>query len=180
MNRPSKEPGRENVQCIRTTPLPVVVTMQARSGRAEGEAARVVQMPARFHSGERKAAVVVPMRPASNCMQIHSPSIVEMPSRIGDSGEAGQKHGWSEGFGDGLRMTLVALFALLGWPRPTHGKDPGAAAARPWKLELLNVVSRLQIPAASLSRQMAAQAPVLQFPRPVASENLGADLASAA
>lgn len=57
---------------------------------------------------------------------------------------------------ESLRMTLIALFALLGWPRPTHGKDPGAAGARPWKLELLNVISKLELPTPARARRLAA------------------------
>ncbi len=177
MNRPS----RDNVQCIRAKTLPVVVTMPSRSSRAEGRGAAVLQMSSHLHH----SAQVLTMPPHTNCTQHHSAAVVEMPSRNGDKEEAAdasplassksQANGLA--FSEGLRMTLVALFALLGWPRPTHGTDPGAAAARPWRLELLNVISKLRISQPAFARQWAAQAP--EFPVR-AAEDRTADLAQAA
>lgn len=113
-----------------------------------------------------------------------------MPSRItaaDEKDEATETHARARSeiarsFSDGLRMTLVALFALLGWPRPTHGKDPGAAAARPFKLELLNVISKLQISSPAAAGSLAARSTVVEFPLADSCENLamGADLARAA
>jgi hypothetical protein len=135
-------------------------------------------------------AHVVTMPSHSNRTQHHSAAIVEMPSRNGDKDEAvdaslpaasksrSGSHANGLAFSESLRMTLVALFALLGWPPPTRGKDPGAAGARPWKLELLNVISKLRIPQPAVARQWAAQA-ALEFPRPATEDN-GADLAQAA
>lgn len=189
MNRPS----RDNVLSIRAKALPVVVTMPSRESRAEGRGAAVLQMPARFHRAERKAPVVLAMPSRSTCTQRRSSSVVEMPSRIteiGNTDESSEPHALprsksfvgANGFSDGLRMTLVALFALLGWPRPTHGKDPGAAAARPFKLELLNVISKLQIPGAATAGSLAARSAVLEFPQSASGETfaMDADLARAA
>jgi len=184
MNLPSREPGKEKVMCIRAKTLPVVATMPRRSTGADKGAA-VLQMPTRFHHSERKAPVVITMPSRSHTA--HS-SVVEMPARFpsarieeeSDPMEAGtvarrKPQADRLGLSDSLRMTLIALFALLGWPRPTHGKDPGAAAARPWKLELLNVISRLHIP--STGRRLAAEAAVMDFPQRVAES---IDLARAA
>lgn len=185
MKLSSTDPGKEKVLCIRAT-TPVVVTMPSRSG-AEGRGAAVLQMPSPFHHAERKAPAVITMPSRSKAAH---PSVVEMPARFPSArmGEPAERieTGAAErrspkadrpGLSDSLRMALIALFALLGWPRPTHGKDPGAAAARPWKLELLNVISRLQIPVPATGRGLAAQGPALELPRTMAK---GADLASAA
>lgn len=166
MNRPS----RDNVLNFRAKALPVVVTMPSRIDRAEGRGAALLQMPARFSQGEPKKSVVLSM--PSRCAQHRASSVIEMPAPAADSDEAHEAHAPARsesqpaGFGDALRMTLVALFALLGWPKPTHGKDPGAAGAKPCKLELLDVFSRLQIPAAPAASRAAAQGAVLQFPQP--------------
>lgn len=179
MKLSSTDPGKEKILCIRAA-TPVVVTMPSRSS-AEGKAA-VLQMPSRFHQGERRAPAVITMPARSKAAH---PSVVQMPARFpsarmeepAESVETGAAEGRGpkadrHGLSDSLRMALIALFALLGWPRPTHGKDPGAAAARPWKLELLNVISRVQIPAPATGRGLAAQGPA-----PMAK---GVDLASAA
>ena len=189
MNRPS----RDNVQCIRAKTLPVVLTMPSRSNRAEGRGAA---MSSHIYHG----AHVVTMPSHPNRTQHHSAAVVEMPSRNGDKEEAvdarsvdarllaasksqREPHANGLAFSESLRMTLVALFALLGWPPPTRGKDPGAAGARPWKLELLNVISKLRIPQPAVARQWAARgaarASALEFPRPATEDN-GADLAQAA
>lgn len=175
MNRPS----RDNVQCIRAKTLPVVLTMPSRSSRAEGRGAA---MSSHLHHG----AHVVTM-PAHSNTQHHSAAVFEMPSRNEDSADKDEAvdahlpiasnsqheaHAIGLALSESLRMTLVALFALLGWPRPTRGKDPGAAAARPVRLELLNVISKLRIPQPAVVRRLAAQAP--------ATENNVADLAQAA
>lgn len=181
MKLSSTEPGKEKVLCIRAT-TPVVVPMPSRCG-AEGKGAAVLQMTSRFHLPARKAPVVITMPSRSSAAR---PSVVEMPARFpswrteaaaASVDTARKPQAERLGLSESLRMTLVALFALLGWPRPTHGKDPGAAAARPWKLELLNVISRLHIPAAAPARSLAAEAAVLEFPQPVAER---AELASAA
>jgi hypothetical protein len=45
----------------------------------------------------------------------------------------------------GMRMTLLALLALLGWPRPTRDNDPGPSAARPGFWEMVNLVSKVRL-----------------------------------
>lgn len=184
MNRPSRDPGRDNVQCIRAKTLPVVVTMPSRFG-AEGKGAAVLHMPARFNQAERKTPAVITMPSRSSVPQ--QASVVEMPAAA--SARAEEEDGATlavaprkpqaerPGLSSSLRMTLMALLALLGWPRPTHGKDPGAAAARPWKLELLNVISRLSLPRPATSGGLVAQTAVLEFPPAIAE---GADLVRAA
>jgi hypothetical protein len=94
----------------------------------------VVMMP-------RADAKVVPMRPRHSGRA----QVLQMPAR----------NGHPVSLRDGIRMTLVALFALLGWPGP-HGKDPGAAGLRPWKVERLDAISKLRIPTAGLAVQRAA------------------------
>lgn len=181
MNPFSRDLGNNNVLCIRPKPLHEVVTMPSRLNRSEGrrsalDRGAVVRMPARLPRGEHRSPVVLTMPSRSSRAQQHA-SVVEMPSRFEDTGETLESHAaanWRKPvdthlsarltLSDGLRMTLVALFALLGWPRPTHGNDPGAAAARPLKLELLNVISNLRIPEASLAVRRAQHQGALALP----------------
>ena len=182
MNRPSRDLGSKNVLCIRPKPLPEVATMPAR--RPEGRGA-VMQMRARLSHGDCGTQSVLTMPSRSNRAQNHA-AVIEMLSCVEEKSETLESHAADRGrlidaglsLSDGLRMTLVALFALLGWPRPTHGKDPGTAAARPFKLELTNVISGLRIPIASPA-SLAARSTALQFPQSVRTE-IGADLARAA
>jgi len=134
--------GKDNVQCIRARTLPEVVRM-ARSEKVVPIRPRLVRMGHRL-------AVVLQMPRAEKA------HVVEMPGPRGEaeSGSGGE----AARLRDGIRMTLVALFALLGWPRPGHGDDPGAAAARPWKVERLNAISTLRIPAGRMAAQRAAYA----------------------
>ena len=168
-------PSRDNVLSMRAKTLPTVITpFECKGGQNRG--AVVLTMKARAGRVERKRAVVVEMPSGAARAEKGSLEVLQMPARNSNDDEALETG--SRLFRDGIRMTLVALFALLGWPRPTHGKDPGAASARPWKLELLNVTSKLQIPATA-ARHAAARGPVLEFPRHN-SDAFGADLASAA
>lgn len=173
MNLLSRDPGKEKVQCIRAKTLPAVVTMPSRSTGAESRGAAVLQMPSRFHGPDRKAPVLITMPSRSRATQQRA-SLVEMPSSVHDTDESAEGRVKPQpahlGLSDSLRMTLIALFALLGWPRPTHGKDPGAAGARPWKLELLNVVSKLALPTPGAGRQLAARGAVREFPQPMPEE----------
>ena len=43
----------------------------------------------------------------------------------------------------GVRMTLVALFALLGWPHPSRDNDPGPSSARPGHWQKIELISQL-------------------------------------
>lgn len=61
----------------------------------------------------------------------------------------------------GMRMTLLALLALLGWPKPTRDNDPGASAARPGFWERVNLVSRLRLP--RTAQPIAARAAVVEL-----------------
>jgi hypothetical protein len=61
-----------------------------------------------------------------------------------------------------MRMTLLALLALLGWPKPTRDNDPGASAARPGFWELVNLVSKVRLP--GTARPIAARATVVELP----------------
>lgn len=176
MNLLSRDPGKDKVQCIRAKTLPAVVTMPSRSTGAESRGAAVVQMPSRFSVSDRKAPVLITMPSRSRSTQQRA-SLVEMPSRAGSVQDADDSAGGRMkpqadrlGLSDSLRMTLIALFALLGWPRPTHGKDPGAAGARPWKLELLNVISKLALPTPATGRSLAAQGAVKKLPRQMPEE----------
>lgn len=171
MDRFSKDIGSHKIQCIRPKPLHEVSAMPARLDHSEHRG-DVVQMRARWPYREHRTAAVLTMPSRSNRASNRA-SVVEMPSRLEGTSETQESHtvaeqrrptGAAQGLSDGLRMTLVALFALLGWPGPTHGKDPGAAAARPFKLELLNVISSLRIPAVSLAEQKAAREGVLALP----------------
>jgi hypothetical protein len=101
----------------------------------------VVEMP-------RVGGNVVPMRPRLAGTGHRGARVLQMPARKDEVGS----------LREGLRMTLVALFALLGWPPPTHGKDPGAGGLRPWKVERLSVISKLRIPTTGLAVQPAAYA----------------------
>lgn len=62
----------------------------------------------------------------------------------------------------GVRMTLVALFALLGWPRPSRDNDPGPSAARPCHWERTNLISHLHLPG-NEARTPAAHRNLLSF-----------------
>jgi hypothetical protein len=62
----------------------------------------------------------------------------------------------------GMRMTLLALLALLGWPKPTRDNDPGASAARPGFWELVNLVSKLHLP--GTAQPIAARAAAAEMP----------------
>jgi hypothetical protein len=66
----------------------------------------------------------------------------------------------------GMRMTLLALLALLGRPKPTRDNDPGASAARPGFWEMVNLVSRLRLPESA--QPIAARATVVESPSPYA------------
>lgn len=176
MNLLSRDPGKEKVQCIRAKTLPAVVTMPSRSTGAESRGAAVLQMPSRLHAAVRKTPVLITMPSRSRETQQRA-SLVEMPSRAAsvqdaDDSAGGRVKSQSDrlGMSDSLRMTLIALFALLGWPRPTHGKDPGAAGARPWKLELLNVISKLQLPTPANGRKLAAQGAGVKVPQQMPEE----------
>lgn len=42
----------------------------------------------------------------------------------------------------GVRLMVLAVLNLFGGHRPTRGDDPHGGAARPWKMERLDAISR--------------------------------------
>lgn len=104
-------------------------TMRARISPA------VITMPTR-----RPGGVVVAMPPRTSkvvTMPVHGESKPTKVSKLAANCDA---------LYCGMRMTLLALLALLGWPKPTRDNDPGASAARPGFWERVNLVSRLRLP----------------------------------
>jgi hypothetical protein len=135
------QPNRENVVVMRANTHPSVIPMPSRD-RAQRASAAVVQMPSRFAPPAQR-----------------SPSVITMPVRaVQDESDATTKleEPASASLTSALRLTLLALFAWLGWPRPTHGKDPGAASARPWKPARLTLISALHLPMSVLARHKVA------------------------
>lgn len=119
----------ENLYTMRARISPAVITMPTR--RPGGvvvamppRTSKVVTMPGR---GESK-----PSGPAPNSASHPAPV-----SKLAANCDA---------LYCGMRMTLLALLALLGWPKPTRDNDPGASAARPGFWERINLVSRLRLP----------------------------------
>jgi hypothetical protein len=132
--------GKDNVQCIRAKTLPEVVSMA--------------------RAGERDGGKVVPMRPRVTCIGHRAPVVLEMP-HVAEKAQVLQMPARRDGAAslrDGLRMTLVALFALLGWHGPTRGNSPGAGGLKPWKVERVDAISKLRIPTAGLAVRRAAYA----------------------
>jgi hypothetical protein len=144
-----KNTNGENVYTMQVANVPAVVTMPSRNGARSS--AVVVEMPSRMEEGvERHSKVVtLPARTGSRVVEFAT-----KPSAMRSGYEA---------LSAGVRMTLVALFALLGWPHPTRDNDPGPSAARPCHWERVSLISRLYLPS-SRSKAAAASASVLQFP----------------
>jgi hypothetical protein len=137
---------RENLYAMRTGKSPAVIAMPARRPAVvvtmHPRASKVVAMPAR---GESKTAGPEPNAPphpaplsklAANCDALYC----------------------------GMRMTLLALLALLGWPRPTRDNDPGPSAARPGFWERVHLVSKLRLP--ETAQPIAARAAAVELPLP--------------
>lgn len=118
----------------------------------------VISMPSRERS-VRSAAVVVQM-PSRGARAERGTAVITMPTRIDSAAAYAEAKGNTEEplrhLPSAFRLTLLALFAWLGWPRPTHGKGPGAAGARPWKPSLLSLISTLHLPTAASSPARAA------------------------
>lgn len=182
---------KDNLLSFPARDLPAVVTMPLRSGarkastpdagKEDRKPGAVQPVSCSLRDG-RKTSRVLAM-PASRLAHGAS-SVIQMPPRDGGGDEASETPafpmpGYSN-FAESLRMTLVALFALLGWPRPTHGKDPGAAGARPWRPELLTLISSPRIRTA-VRAGAAARAHDLVSPESQATQRtLRPRLASAA
>jgi hypothetical protein len=138
MNRLS----RENVQCIRARTLPSVIEMPSRMNRLARHRSNVVQML----SAENRAKVVVEMPAHPHVASGARPSSTNQQAN-------------SEAIYCGLRIAMMALAALFGWPHPTRDNDPGpASTARPWRLERLNVVGRNRA-ASPVAQLPCAEAP---------------------
>ena len=141
------QPNRENVVVMRANPHPSVIPMPSRD-RAQRASAAVVQMPSSLEPEDERSATVIPM-PVRPPQAGGEPAVkIEEPAPISLS--------------SALRLTLLALFTWLGWPWPTHGKDPGAASARPWKPAILTLISAIRLPLPALTRHKAAA--ILDFP----------------
>ena len=120
--------------------------------------AAIISMP------PRPKAVVLHMPSHWRCTEQHPARVIVMPTRI-DCAEAHAEAKTEETLHHlpaAVRMALLALLAWFGWPRPTHGKDPGAAAAKPWKPALLNLISTLHLPLPALTPRRAAA--ILELP----------------
>ncbi len=136
MNRPDND----NIVTMRDNAHSEVISMPSRERSVRSAA--VVQMPSRGARAERGAAVItMPTRIDSAAGYAEAKADAEEPLRHLPSA---------------FRLTLLALFAWLGWPRPTHGKGPGAAGARPWKPSLLSLISTLHLPGVATKPACAA------------------------
>ncbi len=126
-----------------------------------GKPAAVIAMPA------RRPGVVVTMHPRAS-------KVIAMPAR-GGSKTAGPEPNAPphpaplsrfaascDALYCGMRMTLLALLAFLGWPKPTRGNDPGPAAARPGFWERVDLVSKLRLP--GTVQPIAACAAAVELP----------------
>ena len=132
-----------------------IYTMQTRKSPA------VVAMPLRHHA--RAAAGVITMHPRTMKLS----NVVTLVAGSGSSSfRAPMKpsviRSGVNALSSGVRMTLVALFALLGWPSPSRDNDPGPSAARPCHWELTNLISHLPL-FANEPKSAAARSNVLEF-----------------
>lgn len=126
----------EKIHTMHSRNFPAVIAMPARHGAVPPKAA-VLEMPMRL---ERKAqatskVVTLPSR--------EEPATLEKVSR---QESISFFRSGCDAFSFGVRMTLVALFALLGWPHPSRDNDPGPSAARPCHWDFINLVSRMCLP----------------------------------
>jgi len=140
----------ENVFCIRRNEVSAVVSMPSRHDARP--ARRILTMPSR--RGKQSNVVTLVARSESTVL-----------GAMNKPGTLSILRSGSEALSYGVRMTLVALFALLGWPHPTRDNDPGPSAARPSHWELLSLVSRLYL-RSSEGKAAAARAENLQISSP--------------
>ncbi len=129
-------PSNDNIVTIEEHAQPSVMVPIASQRTAV-----VVQMPSRWDRAEQPAAMIITMPTRIDCAETYNDWKAQKPLRHLPSA---------------VRLTLLALFAWLGWSRPTHGKDPGAAGARPWKPAFVRLVSVLHLPKPSLIPRPAA------------------------
>ena len=129
---------------------------------------KLIAMPSR-NRGSSSSGVLVRMPSRNECIEAKTSKLVAFPSRISRAAEVLTidkrqpqsivRSGY-EALSLGFRMTLLALFALLGWPHPTRDNDPGPSAARPSHWEMVSLISRLRIP------DGRTKAAVAQVPQP--------------
>jgi hypothetical protein len=122
----------DKVFCIRRNQVPAVVTMPSRRSSTRPPR-KVLSMPSR--AGKQSKVVTLIARSDNSASDSsEKPGALSILRSSGDA------------LSYGVRMTLVALFALLGWPHPTRDNDPGPSAARPSHWERVKLVSRLFLP----------------------------------
>jgi len=134
--------GGENIYSMQSRDIRRVLTMPSRN--RVRPPATVIEMPSCSEQDSR----VVALRTGAE----------ELISRLEMRPSA------RSGFGEltaSVRMTLVALFALLGWPHSTRDNDPGPSAARPCRWVRTSLISRLWLTATPTKTAAAA---VEQFP----------------
>jgi hypothetical protein len=137
--------GREGVYGIDSSHARRIITMQTRD-RMHASAV-VITMPR-----SRPQSKVVTLPVGTEHLSAESMVRPETHLRV------------RSGFGAlsaGVRITLVALFALLGWPHPTRDNDPGPSAARPCHWERTSLISRLWLP---FGKRRVAASEVRKFP----------------
>lgn len=139
-----KNAGGENVYNMQSRNVRAVVSMINR----DRSSAEIVRMPSRTES----KVVSWPLHLDADA---HEEEIKSQASSILRSGYGA--------ISLGVRRTLVALFALLGWPRPTRDNDPGPSAARPCHWERTTLISRRHLPSAGV-KTTAASASAREFP----------------
>jgi hypothetical protein len=131
----------DNVFSMQSRKCSSVVTMPSRN-RVHSSAV-VITMPS--HGEQQSKVVTLPARTEATFAVSTQPSDIRSIVRSGYGALSA-----------GVRMTLVALFALLGWPHPTRDNDPGPSAARPCHWERTSLISRLRLPSGRVKAPAAS------------------------
>jgi hypothetical protein len=139
----------QDAYCMLVKSAHGIVAMPLRS-RA-GATGRVVTINTRE---EKRAKVAVLSMPGHEYTSPSAPAKQDVQSIL--------RSGYSA-FALGVRMTLDAILALLGWPHPSRDNDPGPSAARPCHWERINLISRIWLTTNS-AKAPAAGGSVLEFP----------------
>jgi len=149
--------GEKNVYCVTPRKAPAVVTMPSRDrGRSP---AVVITMPSR--SEQKSNLVTLPAQ-----KETHPPESRKDVRAMVRSGYGVLSLG--------VRMTLVALFALLGWPHTSRDNDPGPSAARPCHWEFTNLISQRRL---SSGGRKSAAAKAMRLPIQEAGKKMYARVA---
>lgn len=124
-------------------------------------------MPAVITMPTRKPGTVVAMPPRTSkvlTMPAHGENKVSEPNgkMASQPGVVSKLAANCDALYCGMRMTLLALLALLGWPKPTRDNDPGASAARPGFWERVNLISKQRLP--RTAQPIAARATEVELP----------------